>query len=170
MPRARPSGSDACRQNNVEPGWKPHEPALAEGIVRVSVMARGLLAGVHVLVVEDEALLGWELTGLLEDEGAEVVGPVVTVAHALACLADAQGGIDAAVLDWRLTDGVAQPVADRLLDMAIPFLFFTGDDVALRKKWPGACIVSKLKARSIVPTLVDVLSKGSAPDSCADAS
>lgn len=64
-----------------------------------------------------------ELSDLLESEGAEVVGPVSTLAAAMA-RTDLHE-IDAAVLDITLKDGEVFPFAQRLRETQTPFLFAT---------------------------------------------
>ena len=88
-------------------------------------MHRLLLAGRAVLVVEDEYMIADDLKQALQDEGAEVIGPVPTVAQALA-LIEGVPKIDVAVLDANLGGERAWPIADALANRAIPFLFVTG--------------------------------------------
>lgn len=68
---------------------------------------------------------------LLEDEireaGAGVIGPAGSVREALLLIeAAAEGGLNAAVLDFNLAGAVVLPVADHLAALGIPFLFATG--------------------------------------------
>ena len=82
----------------------------------------------RVLVVEDEFLIACDVMFALEQAGADVVGPATTVSAAMALL-DANL-IDAAVLDIDLRGNAVYPVADRLFDRGVPFVFATGYDVA----------------------------------------
>jgi CheY-like chemotaxis protein len=82
------------------------------------------LRGLRVLVVEDIAVLAWRMRDVLEQAGAEVVGPAPDVPRALALL-DAHE-VDAAVLDLNLDGKPADPVADVLAARDVPFLFVTG--------------------------------------------
>jgi DNA-binding NarL/FixJ family response regulator len=87
-------------------------------------MARPVLTGRRVLIVEDQAILAFEMQALLQQLGCEVVGPVGTVEQALgAARAERLNG---AVLDINLDGEPAYPVADILLARRIPFLFATG--------------------------------------------
>ena len=87
------------------------------------------LAQCRILVVEDEYLLADELAMELADEGATVMGPVPTVAHALALL-DAQSRPDGAILDLNLGGDPAYPLADVLIDRGVPLIFTTGYDAS----------------------------------------
>ncbi len=81
----------------------------------------------HILVVEDEYLLAVELQEELHDAGAIVLGPVGSVADALVLL-DAWTRVDGAILDVNLGGETAFPIAERLLERGIPFVFATGYD------------------------------------------
>ncbi|WP_417308345.1 response regulator [Devosia sp.] len=81
------------------------------------------------MVVEDDYLVVIDLIDQLFASGAEVIGPLTTVEEALAQL---QSGlpISAAVLDVNLNGEEAWPVADKMLGMAVPFVFATAYDGA----------------------------------------
>ncbi|MGU3540569.1 response regulator [Methylobacterium sp. A54F] len=83
------------------------------------------LAGRRVLLVEDEYFIADDMRRALEERGAEVLGPVGSVDTALALIAETPR-IDGAVLDINLRDVMAYPVADRLRERGVPFLFATG--------------------------------------------
>jgi DNA-binding response OmpR family regulator len=87
-----------------------------------------MLKGMRVLVVEDEPSVSMLVEDELCDAGAEVVGPVPTVDHALRLIdaAAADGGISVAVLDIDLNGMKVAPVADKLAALGVPFLFATG--------------------------------------------
>jgi DNA-binding response OmpR family regulator len=82
------------------------------------------LRGARVLIVEDEYLLAREMADYFENIGAEIVGPVGTVEHALALIASTP--IQIAVLDVNLRDERVYPVADDLTSKKIPFVFASG--------------------------------------------
>ncbi len=85
-------------------------------------MAR--LTGQSVLVVEDEALVAMLVEDALLDAGATVLGPVATVAEALALLERETPHV--AVLDLNLAGETSTPVADALVARGIPFVVATG--------------------------------------------
>ena len=94
-----------------------------------------MLDDLNILVVEDEALLAVDLSLTLEDEGARVAGPCMTVKDAMRF----DGPIDAAVLDVDLRGEAVFPVADRLHADGTPFVFHTGraDLDELRTRYGG---------------------------------
>ena len=85
---------------------------------------RRVLAGVRLMVVEDEMLVGMLLKRTLEGFGAVVVGPFSRLAEGLAAARSEH--FDGAVLDLNLAGELANPIADQLLAHSVPFLFLTG--------------------------------------------
>ena len=83
------------------------------------------LRGRRILVVEDEYMMADDLQYDLEKAGAEVIGPVPSVADALRLLATEEV-IDGAILDVNLRGEKAYPVADVLRERGIPFVLATG--------------------------------------------
>ena len=86
------------------------------------------LNGKRVLVVEDEALVSMLVEDELRDAGATVLGPAACVEDAMRLIdaVEADGGMDAAVLDINLAGLHVGPVADRLAALGVPFVFATG--------------------------------------------
>ena len=82
------------------------------------------LIGKHVLVVEDDYLQASNITLALEDQGSDVIGPFPDLESSLLNLETAR--IDVAVLDIHLGKELIYPVADRLEQARIPFVFATG--------------------------------------------
>jgi len=90
--------------------------------------ASELLAGRRILLVEDEYLIAELMEDWLNEAGANVLGPVASVEQALQIVENELLRIDGAVLDINLGPGrKVYPVADRLNDLNIPYLFATGD-------------------------------------------
>ncbi len=86
------------------------------------------LVGRRILLVEDEYLIVVELERWLSGAGAEVLGPVSSVEQALELIENEASGLDGAVLDINLGGGdTVYPVADRLNELDVPYLFATGD-------------------------------------------
>jgi CheY-like chemotaxis protein len=85
---------------------------------------RASLTNHRVLIVEDEYFIADDIAQVLEQAGAEVVGPALTPETALALLTSVR--IDIAVLDIELHGELVFPVADFLRAREIPFIFATG--------------------------------------------
>ena len=84
-----------------------------------------LLNGRRVLVVEDEYFIADDMRRVLEENGAQVIGPVGSIDDALAII-DETPRIDGAVLDINLREVMVFPVADALRARGVPFVFATG--------------------------------------------
>lgn len=84
----------------------------------------GTLAGLRVLLVEDEMLVCMDIEDMLEEFGCKVVGPAARVSEALAIL-DSEP-VDIALLDVNLGREKSYPIADRLTQDGTPFLLSTG--------------------------------------------
>jgi DNA-binding response OmpR family regulator len=118
------------------------------------------LAGTRILVVEDEAIIAFDLTEVLTRAGADVVGPARTLAAALGQAA--RGEFSAALLDVWLGSETVFPVAKALFDRGIPLVFHTGDanGAALTNVWPGCEILTKPASReAIVGIFVKLLAR-----------
>lgn len=82
------------------------------------------LAGIRVLLVEDEAIIAMTAEDMLEELGCTTVATATTVAEALAAVE--REAFDLAVLDINLNGMESLPVADRLREAGRPFVFTTG--------------------------------------------
>lgn len=82
------------------------------------------LAGLRILVVEDEAMISMMIEDMLLDCGVTVVGPAGSVAQALAVLD--REDVDGALLDVNLGGETSFPVADALTAKGIRIIFTTG--------------------------------------------
>jgi DNA-binding LytR/AlgR family response regulator len=79
------------------------------------------------LLVEDDYLIADDLQNELTKAGAEVIGPVATLAKALQILG-AGTALDGAVLDVNLGGEKVFPLVDALRQRGIPSVFVTGHD------------------------------------------
>ena len=86
----------------------------------------GALEGYRVLVVEDDFLLAEVLIDILEDAGAEIIGPFGWVDEGVDAVNKNDGTLDCAVLDINLHGFKSYPIADALKTHQIPFVFTTG--------------------------------------------
>lgn len=82
------------------------------------------LAGLCVLLVEDEALAAMEMEAILTEAGCQVIGPAARLDRAMALVES--GGVEAAVLDVNLDGEFVFPLAERLRQTGVPFVFMTG--------------------------------------------
>jgi len=76
----------------------------------------------RVLVVEDEFMIGLDVSQQLASAGYEVVGPATSVAKALSL----EPTCDVAVLDVNLGGETCEPVARKLRESGKPFVVLTG--------------------------------------------
>lgn len=85
-----------------------------------------LMSPLRVIVVEDIAILAFDLVDLLRSAGHVVVGVACSLGDglALACTAEA----DVAILDVDLGKLDSGPIADELARRGIPFVFATALD------------------------------------------
>jgi PAS domain S-box-containing protein len=97
----------------------------------------------RILVVEDDALLAMESEARLRSLGHHVVGPAGTLAEA-ELLADREA-LDAAVLDVNLHGRKVFPVAERLVQRNIPFIFMTGyePELVIDARFSGVPVLRK---------------------------
>jgi DNA-binding response OmpR family regulator len=117
-----------------------------------------VLQGAHVLVVEDDFLISMELTSVLTEAGADVVGPSRTIADAMARVD--HGPVSAAILDVRIGANHVAPLARELHQRAIPFLFYTGqgNDDPVRREWPQSKVIAKpAHPRTLVAAVANLL-------------
>ncbi|MFE1602638.1 response regulator [Methylobacterium sp. ID0610] len=78
------------------------------------------------MVVEDDYFIAMDVKYILQQAGADVVGPVPDVEQALALIG--AGSLDAAVLDVNLRNEEVYLIADRLREDGVPYLFATGEE------------------------------------------
>jgi DNA-binding response OmpR family regulator len=117
------------------------------------------LSGARVLIVEDDFIILNDLETLLAEAGAEVIGPCQIVADALAV---ADGSVSTAILDVSLRSETIEPVAARLYEFGVPFLFYTGQlgTDELLAKWPGTTVVQKpADAKTLVAAVASLLGR-----------
>lgn len=88
----------------------------------------GSIAGLRVLVVEDEAMILMFLEEALDELGCVMIGPCESVASALA--ATEEGGYDVALVDLNLRGEKATLVAARLAELGRPFAISSGGDAS----------------------------------------
>ncbi|MBO3761990.1 response regulator [Ciceribacter sp. L1K23] len=96
----------------------------------------------RVLIVEDEMLVAMLIEDVVVDLGHTVVGPAMRLETALD-IVEAQD-VDFAILDINLAGKQSFPVADRLRERGIPFMFASGYGKAgLIEPYLDAMVVQK---------------------------
>jgi len=104
-------------------------------------MAR--LAGMRVIIVEDEYFVADRLARNFRQAGATVVGMAPTVQQALSEIR-AANAIEGAVLDLNLAGDLVFPVAEELERRNIPFVFYTSyGNAPVPEQFRGVPCVSK---------------------------
>lgn len=123
---------------------------------------KGPLAGIRVLLVEDETLVAMLLEDIIEDLGGTVVGSASRVARALEFANDASINIDLAVLDVNLAGEEAFPIATVLAQRGVPFAFSTGyGNAGLPESWRSRPTLQKpFTQDQVMSVLVDALRVG----------
>lgn len=101
------------------------------------------LDGKRILVVEDESLVAMLLETIIEDLDARAIGAFATVEEALAAV-EAEGPLDAALLDVNLAGREVFPVAEALKARGVPVVFSTGyGEGGLSEAWRGSPVLQK---------------------------
>ena len=112
-----------------------------------------------VLIVEDEALIAWDLADACRDEQLRVAGPFASCAEAFNFL-KAQVP-DAAILDAVLTDGSCLELALDLRKRGVPLVIYSGaSDVVQSPELEGALTVEKPSPAEVVVLAVRKLLSG----------
>lgn len=111
----------------------------------------------NVLIVEDEAIISFLIEDMLRELGCNVVRNVACLEDAFAALD--QDRPDVAVLDVNLDGVEVYPVAERLRERGIPFVFTTGYGVdGLSPAWADRPVVQKpFRSESLARALEAVL-------------
>ena len=86
-----------------------------------------LFAGRRILLVEDDYFMVLEMVQELTASGAEVIGPVPSLAKGFDRLEKVKG-IEGAILDVNLQGEMVYPLAEELRRRGVPFVFATGYD------------------------------------------
>lgn len=99
------------------------------------------LAGLRILVVEDEALIAMLIEDTLGTAGAQIAGIAANVREALRIVE--LGEFDLAVVDMNLAGQSSAPVASALAARRIPFLIASGYGSHPGSAPPGTPILAK---------------------------
>ena len=100
------------------------------------------LAGLNVMVVEDEAIISFLIEDMLLTLGCASVIHAAAVKQALSVLAEQTP--DAAVLDVNLAGEPAYAIAEKLEKEGVPFVFATGyGQTGLPPRWRERPVIQK---------------------------
>lgn len=130
-----------CVPSRFVAGVRPTSPVAAHP-EPTPPPAPSLLAGKRVLLVEDSMLVALDAEDALRDLGATqvIVAPSLRAAdEAIAA------GVEVAVLDFNLGSENSLPVAERLIELGVPFVLATGygADLSLPQRFAGIPVVTK---------------------------
>ena len=124
----------------------------------------GMLEGVRVLVVEDEALIAMDIEYGLQEAGADVLGPAVSNTEAEEHIdAALRGdGLDVVLLDYNLLDGEAGPTARCALGRGVRVVFHSGhaSREQLGIQFPGCALLSKPTPMDDIVEAVEAAARG----------
>ncbi|HEV7310329.1 response regulator [Ensifer sp.] len=100
------------------------------------------LKGKRFVVIEDEALIAFEIASILEHEDVKVAGPASTIDDALRIIDEEE--LDAALVDANLRGQPVGEIAAALTQKQIPFVFVTGyGREALPAGFTGSTMLAK---------------------------
>lgn len=103
---------------------------------------KNILNGCSILLVEDDAIQAVDLFDSLTDAGARAVVSVAQLDHAMKIVKKHE--FDGAVIDYRLGESRATPLADYLDSAGTPFVIHTGyAHDQFPRRWRGCRLVSK---------------------------
>ena len=127
------------------------------------------LAGKRVLIVEDNPILAFEMIDLVNDVGGQPIGPAHSLSAALQIAR--LDALDGALLDIDLGGEQVWPLANELMDQAVPFVFVSAqcternfperfkDQYCVQKPAVGSDILAGLTAameRPMAPPTIPV--------------
>ncbi len=116
------------------------------------------LTGLTILIAEDDPLIASDLSFVLEDEGADVMGPYRTIADTLGELGKRRPA--GAILDIRLLDGDSFPIAAHLAASTVPFVFYSaiqGRAARIAKATKAPVLGKAHESRDAVDVLTSLL-------------
>lgn len=129
---------------------------------------RAPLAGLRVLVVEDDYFIADEICTTLRNGGAEVLGPAPDIEQGLAVVKTQP--IDCAVLDINLHGDLAFSLASELRERGTPSIFATGyDRSVLPETFSGSVRLEKpVDLTALLEAVQSVCRRGRAQDASAE--
>lgn len=113
------------------------------------------LAGLSVLIVEDDYFIAQDVATQLRREGATVLGPVADVTRARALAAGTTPGC--ALLDINLKGELVFELAQELVDRGVPSIFTTGYDASILPPTlrSSSCLRKPVSAPSLIQLILE---------------
>ena len=112
------------------------------------------LSAISVLVVDDEALVAFDVADQCEAAGYEVIGPALTLNQALVL---AEGNTPSvALLDINLRDEMVWPLARLLRERSVPIVFISANCThpEIRDEFPNArCLDKPVNGTTLMDTV-----------------
>ena len=119
-----------------------------------------LLPGKRVLIVEDNPIIAYDISGLVEDTGAEPVGPALDLEAGIRLVAE--NHLDAALLDIDLGGDYVWPIAEALDRNQVPYAFVSAqcsDQLMPESFRSRPCIYKPARPDEIVRALLGFAGK-----------
>ena len=113
------------------------------------------LPGKRVLIVEDNPIIAYDISDLIEDTGAEPVGPALDLASGMRLVTE--NHLDAALLDIDLGGEYVWPIAEALDRHAVPYAFVSAQcsaDLMPESFRSRPCIYKPAKPSDIIDALM----------------
>lgn len=104
---------------------KPAETAGRRAVNPIRLQRRTSVTDKPILIVEDEYLIAADLAYQIIEDGGHVIGPALSIRHALDLLRHTTD-LGGAILDVKVDDSDTFDLADALAEAGVPFVFFTG--------------------------------------------
>ena len=119
-----------------------------------------ILAGKHLLIVDDEPLLAFDLSELLCIHGASIVGPHHNLKDAMRCVEHGSERIDCALLDIQLGQDLVWPLASLLEQRGIPHIFISAQcgSPAIAERLSGRpCLAKPVSTKQLRETIESLI-------------
>ena len=120
-------------------------------------MSHSEAAAIRILVVDDEALVAFDVADQCEAAGYDVIGPALTLGQGLALAAANSPSI--ALLDINLRDELVWPLARLLRMQSVPIVFISANcsHPEIRDEFPDATCLDKPVDSSVLLAAVKPL-------------
>lgn len=123
----------------------------------------GILRALRILIVEDETIVAMMVEDMLLDFGCIPVGPARNLASAMTAATEEK--LDGAILDVNLRGERVDPIADKLNERGIPFVFATGyGQAGIDTRFKAVPVLQKpFEATGLSRALMEIFTKAALP-------